>query len=72
MVGDGSPSRPPSESKANPKDQEIDLEESIFAFSKAPDEQIGRVRKGGSTSAKVRLLAPKDGNKGEVVIFLRR
>jgi len=65
---DGSPSRPPSESKANPKDQEIDLEESIFAFSKAPDEQIGRVRKGGSTSAKVRLLAPKDGNKGEVVI----
>jgi hypothetical protein len=45
-----------------------DLEESIFSFSKAPDEQIGRVRKGGSTGAKVRLLAPKDGNKGQVVI----
>jgi hypothetical protein len=65
---DGSPSRPPSESEANPKDQVTDLEESIFAFSKAPDEQIGRVRKGGSTGAKVRLLAPKDGNKGQVVI----
>jgi hypothetical protein len=45
-----------------------ELEESIFAFSKAPDEQIGRVRKGGSTGAKVRLLAPKNGNKGHVVI----
>src|SRR5439155_8349367 len=43
-----SPKRPPSESEANPKDQEVDLEESIFAFSKAPDEQIGHVRKGGS------------------------
>ncbi|PYJ22525.1 MAG: hypothetical protein DME99_05205 [Verrucomicrobia bacterium] len=61
-------SRPPSESKANPKDQAVDLEESIFAFSKAPDEQIGRVRKGGSTGAKVRLLAPENGNKGQVVI----
>src|SRR6266478_177438 len=50
------------------KDQAVDLEESIFAFSKAPDEQIGRVRKGGGTGAKVRLLAPKDGNKGQVVI----
>jgi hypothetical protein len=65
---DGSPGRPPSESEANPKDQAVDLEESIFAFSKASDEQIGRVRKGGSTGAKVRLLAPKDGNKGQVVI----
>jgi hypothetical protein len=59
-----SPNRPPSTAK----DQAVDLEESIFAFSKAPDEQIGRVRKGGSTGAKVRLLAPKDGNKGQVVI----
>jgi len=56
--------RPPSTAK----DQAVDLEESIFAFSKAPDEQIGRVRKGGSSGAKVRLLAPKDGNKGQVVI----
>jgi hypothetical protein len=59
-----SPNRPPSTAK----DQAVDLEESIFAFSKAPNEQIGRVRKGGSTGAKVRLLAPKDGNKGQVVI----
>ena len=50
------------------KDQAVDLEESIFAFSKAPDEQIGRIRKGGSTGVKVRLLAPKDGNKGQVLI----
>lgn len=46
----------------------IDLEESIFAFSKAPDEQIGHVRKGGSTGAKVRLVAPVNGNKGYVVV----
>src|SRR5437660_3220312 len=59
-----SPNRPPSTAK----DQAVDLEESIFAFSKAPDEQVGRVRKGGSTGAKVRLLAPKDGNKGQLVI----
>jgi hypothetical protein len=50
------------------QDQAVDLEESIFAFSKAPDEQIGRVRKGGSTGVRVRLLAPKDGNKGQLVI----
>ncbi len=67
---DGSPSRPPSESKANPKDQEIDLEESIFAFSKAPDEQIGRVRTGGNTGAKVRLEQPQNGAKGRVRILL--
>jgi hypothetical protein len=30
------------------QDQAVDLDESIFAFSKAPDEQIGRVRKGGA------------------------
>src|SRR6267378_3300948 len=59
-----SPNRPPSPAK----DQAVDLEESIFAFSKAPNEQVGRVRKGGGTGAKVRLLAPKDGNKGQVVI----
>jgi hypothetical protein len=63
-------SRPPSESEANPKDQPTDLEESIFAFSKAPEEQIGRVRKGRSTGAKVRLERPQDGNKGRVLISL--
>src|SRR5207237_2020930 len=67
---DGSPNRPPSESEASPKDQEVELEESIFAFSKAPDEQIGHVAKGGSTGAKVRLLPPANGNKGELAILL--
>jgi hypothetical protein len=65
-----SPSRPPSESKANPKDQVTDLEESIFAFSKAPEEQIGRVRKGGSSGAKVSLEQPQNGNKGRVLVSL--
>src|SRR4030095_4860726 len=50
--------------------EEVDLEESIFAFSKAPEEQIGRVRKGGSTGAKVRLERPENGNKGRVLISL--
>src|SRR6266403_8503 len=61
-----SPNRPPSTSK----NEEIDLEESIFAFSKAPDEQIGHVNKGGSTGAKVRLEPPENGNKGRVLISL--
>jgi hypothetical protein len=34
-----------------PQNEEVDLEESIFAFSKAPGEQIGRAIKGGSTGA---------------------
>jgi hypothetical protein len=46
----------------------VDLEESIFAFSRAPDEQIGHVRKGGSTGAKVRLEQPRNGNKGRVLV----
>jgi len=70
-------SRDPVEatSKVSPRDSStslgmIDLEESIFAFSKAPDEQIGRVAKGGSAGAKVRLLPPGNGNKGRVAISL--
>jgi hypothetical protein len=47
-----------------------DLEESIFAFSKAPEEQIGHVRKGGSVGAKVRLEQPQNGNKGRVLVSL--
>jgi hypothetical protein len=61
-----SPNRPSSAAKS----EEIDLEESIFAFSKAPDEQIGHARKGGGTGAKVRLVKPENGNKGRVVISL--
>ena len=70
-------SRDPVEvtSKVSPRDSSTslgmtDLEESIFAFSKAPDEQIGRVAKGGSTGAKVRLLPAENGNKGRVTISL--
>jgi hypothetical protein len=63
-------SRPSSESEATPKNHEVDLEESIFAFSKAPEEQIGHVRKGGSTGAKIRLEQPQDGNKGRVLVSL--
>jgi hypothetical protein len=48
----------------------IELEESIFAFSKAPEEQVGRVLKGGSTGAKIRLRAPESGKKGQVLISL--
>jgi hypothetical protein len=53
-----------------PQNEAIDLEESIFAFSKAPDEQIGHVNKGGSTGAKVQLESPQSGNKGRVRISL--
>jgi hypothetical protein len=51
-------------------EEPIDIEESIFAFSKAPEEQIGRVRTGGSTGAKVRLEQPQNGNKGRVLVLL--
>jgi len=71
----GSPSRPgertitqPSKSK-----EEIELEESIFAFSKAPENQIGRAAKGGGTGAKVRLEPPSRSggrSKGRVLISL--
>jgi hypothetical protein len=65
---DGSPSRSSSESEASHRDQEVDIEESIFAFSKAPEEQIGHVRKGGSTGAKVRLEQPQNGSKGRILV----
>jgi hypothetical protein len=59
-----SPNRPPSEPG------EIEIEEAIFAFAKAPEEQIAKVLKGGNSGAKVQLLAPQNGNKGSVVISL--
>ncbi len=66
-----SPNRPESsKSKSESENQNVDLEESIFAFSKAPDEQIGRVAKGGSTGAKVRLEQPQNGNKGRVTVSI--
>jgi hypothetical protein len=70
LAPDAAGGPPTSQSEATPKSEPTDLEESIFAFSKAPDEQIGRVSKGGSTGAKVRLQAPEDGNKGRVSISL--
>jgi len=61
---------PPNRPDAIKNEKAIDLEESIFAFSKAPDEQIGRVAKGGSTGAKVRLENPQGGNKGRVTVSI--
>ena len=63
-----SPNHPASAIES--KTEEVELEESIFAFSKAPDEQIGRASKGGSTGAKVRLEPPQNGNEGRVSISL--
>jgi hypothetical protein len=63
----------PNRLDADKTTKEVDLEESIFAFSKAPEEQIGRAGKGGSIGAKVRLEQPsRDGgrNKGRVVISI--
>jgi hypothetical protein len=69
--GSANSSTPDSTSADTPTGQaSTDLEESIFAFSKAPEEQIGRVIKGGSTGAKVRLDPPQNGNKGRVAISL--
>jgi hypothetical protein len=63
--GGGSPNGPESNTSKN---EEVDIEEAIFAFVKAPEEQIARVAKGGSTGAKVQLTQPHTGNKGSVVI----
>ena len=50
---------------------EVEIEETVFAFAKAPEEQIAKVVKGGNTGAKVQLTQPsRDGgrNKGNVVV----
>src|SRR5436190_1937565 len=52
---------------------EVEIEEAIFAFAKAPEEQIARVVKGGSSGARVQLSPPsRDGgrNKGSVIVSL--
>jgi hypothetical protein len=62
-----------SPSASAPPAGEVDIEEVIFAFAKAPEEQIAKVVKGGNTGAKVQLSAPAgDGGsaKGSVVINL--
>jgi hypothetical protein len=63
------PSRPPASTITSKSEENVDLEESIFAFSKAPEEQIGRAAKGGSTGAKIRLEPPQNGNKGRVLVL---
>ena len=53
-----------------PATGEVEIEEAIFAFAKAPEEQIARVIKGGNSGAKVQLSQPTDGNKGSIIISL--
>ena len=60
-----SPTAPEAKSTA-----EVEIEETIFAFAKAPEEQIAKVVKGGNTGAKVQLTQPQNGNKGSVVVGL--
>ena len=43
---------------------EVEIEESIFAFAKTPEQQVGKAIKGGSTGAKVVLSPPTPGNNG--------
>ena len=49
---------------------EVEIEESIFAFTKAPDQQVGKVAKGGSAGAKVVLAQPANGDKGQVTVTM--
>ncbi len=50
--------------------EETDIEESIFAFAKAPEEQIAKAARGGSTGAKIKLQQPQNGNTGSVVVSM--
>jgi len=59
----------PQDSQSRPSvTGETDLEESIFIFSKAPEQQISHATKGGSTGAKLSLSQPQDGDKGQLAI----
>jgi uncharacterized membrane protein YfcA len=60
----------PAPADAPKSNGEVEIEETIFAFAKAPDQQIGKALKGGNTGAKVELTQPQNGNKGSVVIKL--
>lgn len=59
---------------ASPNDSsaagETDIEESIFAFAKSPEQQIAKALKGGSTGAKVVLSPPTAGGNGTVTVTL--
>ncbi|MEP7072341.1 MAG: hypothetical protein ABI839_08130, partial [Verrucomicrobiota bacterium] len=50
--------------------EETEVEESIFTFAKAPDQQIARVAKGGSTGARLSLSEPGVGGQGELTVTL--
>lgn len=58
----------PNESKKS--DEAVEIEESIFAFAKAPDQNVAKSAKGGSTGAKIILSQPQDGNNGNVTITI--
>jgi len=66
----------PADTKADaanspaPATGEREIEEAIFAFAKAPEEQIAKALKGGNSGAKVQLSQPQNGNKGSIVIAL--
>ncbi len=49
---------------------EVDLEETIFAFTKAPDQQVAKSLKGGSTGAKITLSQPASGTSGTVTVTI--
>ncbi len=49
--------------------EKVDIEETIFAFAKAADQQIAKVIKGGSTGAKVQLSQSASG-KGTISVVL--
>lgn len=66
-----SPNRPQPNTPANTSaTNAVEIEESIFAFAKAAEQQIARVAKGGSSGAKIRLTSPHDGDKGAVSVVL--
>jgi hypothetical protein len=52
---------------------EVEIQETIFAFAKAPEEQISKVIKGGNSGAKIQLSGPTSGggnSKGSVIVNL--
>lgn len=63
------PAVSPNESKKE-NTGAVEIEESVFAFAKAPEEQIARSAQGGSSGAKVQLTQPQNGNRGSVVVNL--
>jgi len=62
-------SSPPSPNESTSQGP-VEIEESIFAFAKTPEEQIAHVTTGGSSGAKVRLTQPANGNKGALLVNL--